>query len=580
MNKTIISFLTACFLLISSISAIGFSTHNTTIARSFDKEEAVAGESIMVTVSFTNLEVNELRGFYYTEYIPDGLSVSTENVKIDASDVTNYVFEIGQVGNVYAGYVPFRWILETPSDFSENNTINQSATLKIVYRITSSQAGTFSLDEFCWAGYYQDAAAGEKAAFGHSEDADKQTITFTANPELPVANFSGTPTTGTAPLEVSFTDSTTGDIDSRSWTFGDGGSSTAQNPTYIYDDHGAYTVSLTVTGPGGSDTETKSGYITVIEAPEPPVANFSGTPTTGMSPLLVSFTDSSAGDIDTWSWDFGDSGTSTAQNPTYTYDDAGTYTVSLTVTSPSGSDTETKNNYITVTVTPPEYILTVNIVGSGSVTLNPPGGNYDAGTVVQLTAVPGGGGGTEGMFTGWSGGLSGSDNPETITIDSDKTITATFIEIGVESGDLTSMNCVDPGSIEDSPDKPDDFPYGLIEMEIEVINAGDQAIITIYLPKVAPADYKWYKYTSTGEWVDFDRNVISNGSGDGAVFNTDRTEVALYITDNGQYDDDPAVMIIRDPSGIGFLAASGGAGSSSSGGGGCFISTAASGPAM
>ena len=225
------------------------------------------------------------------------------------------------------------------------------------------------------------------------------------------------------------------------------------------------------------------------------------------------------------------------------------------MTGPSGSDTETKNNYITVTATPPEYTLTVNIVGSGGVTLNPPGGNYEAGTVVQMTAVPGGGGGTEGMFTGWSGGLSGSENPETITMDSDKTVTATFIEIGVESGDLTSMSCVDPGSIEDSQGKPDDFPYGLIEMELAVTNAGDQAIITIYLPKVAPVDYKWYKYTSTGEWIDFDRNVISNGSGDGAVFNVDRTEVTLYITDNGQYDDDPTVMIIRDPSGLGAACA-------------------------
>jgi len=310
------------------------------------------------------------------------------------------------------------------------------------------------------------------------------------------------------------------------------------------------------------------------------VANFSGTPTTGTAPLQVSFTDSSTGEIDSWSWTFGDGGSSTDQNPTYTYDDPGTYTVALEVTGPGGSDTRTRTNYITVNAVPTEYTLSVNTDGEGSVTLDPPGGTYEAGTVVQLTAVPGGSEETEGVFTGWSGDLSGSDNPETITMDSDKTVTATFIEIGVESGDLASMSCVDPGSIEDSPGKPDDFPYGLIEMEIEVINSGDQAIITIYLPKVAPADYKWYKYTSTGEWVDFNRNVISNGTGDGAVFNVDRTEVTLYITDNGQYDDDPRVMIIRDPSGLGLPAASGGAGSSSSGGGGCFIGTLALGLAM
>ncbi|TET83275.1 MAG: PKD domain-containing protein, partial [Desulfobacteraceae bacterium] len=334
---------------------------------------------------------------------------------------------------------------------------------------------------------------------GSDTETENNYITVNEAPVPPVANFSGTPTTGMAPLEVSFTDSSTGDIDSWSWTFGDCGSNTAQNPTYTYADPGIYTVALKVTGSGGSNTRTRMNYITVTAAPQPPVANFSGNPTTGIAPLEVSFTDSSTGDIDSRSWTFGDGGTSTDQNPTYTYNDPGTYTVRFTVTGPGGTDTEIKNNYITLTSTPIEYALTVNTVGSGIVTLNPPGSNYEAGTVVQMTTVPGGGGGTEGMFTGWSGGLSGSDNPETITMDSDKTVTATFVEIGVESGGLTSMSCVDPGSIEDSPDKPDDFPYGLIEMEFEVINAGDQAIVTIYLPKVAPADYKWYKYTSTGE---------------------------------------------------------------------------------
>ena len=260
----------------------------------------------------------------------------------------------------------------------------------------------------------------------------------------------------------------------------------------------------------------------------------------------------------------------------------GTYTVSLEVAGPGGSDTEIRNDYIKATATPAEYDLTVEMTGEGSVTLDPSGTTYDQGTPVQLTALPDGSEGTEGVFTGWSGDLSGLDNPATITMDADKTVTATFIEIGTGSGDLTSMSCVDPDSLADSPDKPDDFPYGLLEMDMEVVNTGDQAIVTIYLPNAAPVDYKWYKYTSTGEWIDFDRNVVSNGGGDGAVFNIDRTEVTVYITDNGQYDDDPADMIIKDPSGLGFLTSSNGidpgssggnSSGSSSSGGGCFIRT-------
>ncbi len=80
----------------------------------------------------------------------------------------------------------------------------------------------------------------------------------------PVANFSGIPTTGTAPLEVSFTDSSTGGITEWSWDFGDTSpTNNEQNPTHTYDAIGIYTVSLTVTGPGGTDTETKTNYITV-----------------------------------------------------------------------------------------------------------------------------------------------------------------------------------------------------------------------------------------------------------------------------------------------------------------------------
>ena len=159
----------------------------------------------------------------------------------------------------------------------------------------------------------------------------------------PVADFSGSPTEGCVPLTVNFTDLSTGDITSWDWDFGDGGSSTMQNPVYEYTSGGTFTVSLTVTGPGGSDGETKTNYITVKVGP---TAEFYGTPTAGTEPLTVSFYDQSSG-ATLWSWDFGDGGTSTAQNPTHEYSQ-GTYTVSLTVTNECGSDVETKTDYIVV----------------------------------------------------------------------------------------------------------------------------------------------------------------------------------------------------------------------------------------
>lgn len=164
----------------------------------------------------------------------------------------------------------------------------------------------------------------------------------------PVAAFSGTPTSGYAPLTVTFTDASTNNPTSWAWTFGDGGTSTAKNPSHTYTAAGTYTVTLTATNAYGSDSETKTGYITVTTQPtNPPVAAFSGTPTSGNIPLTVVFTDASTNNPTSWSWDFGDGGTSTAQNPSHTYTVAGTYTVTLTATNAYGSDSEIKTGYIT-----------------------------------------------------------------------------------------------------------------------------------------------------------------------------------------------------------------------------------------
>jgi hypothetical protein len=114
--------------------------------------------------------------------------------------------------------------------------------------------------EWIWM-QYEDGGANRPIYYDINVDESIKNIQN--NPIGPVANFSGTPILGTAPLEVSFTDSSTGDVESWAWSFGDGGSSTNQNPTHTYEDPGTYGVILQVTGPGGSDMETKSGYIRV-----------------------------------------------------------------------------------------------------------------------------------------------------------------------------------------------------------------------------------------------------------------------------------------------------------------------------
>lgn len=80
-----------------------------------------------------------------------------------------------------------------------------------------------------------------------------------------------------------------------------------------------------------------------------PIADFSGTPTSGNRPLNVSFTNLSLASS-TYLWDFGDGTTSTFTNPSKTYSSTGTYTVSLTATAGANSDIEVKTNYITTTI--------------------------------------------------------------------------------------------------------------------------------------------------------------------------------------------------------------------------------------
>ena len=149
-----------------------------------------------------------------------------------------------------------------------------------------------------------------------------------------VADSSCTPATAaftSAPsgLTVAFTDAST-DPSAWNWDFGDGNTSTAQNPSYTYDSAGTYTVCLIVTNPCSADTSCTNITVTVCATP---VASF----TSSSSDLTVTFADAST-NTTSWSWDFGDGNTSNSQNPTYSYSAAGTYNVCLTANSGCATD--------------------------------------------------------------------------------------------------------------------------------------------------------------------------------------------------------------------------------------------------
>lgn len=99
---------------------------------------------------------------------------------------------------------------------------------------------------------------------------------------VPQANFSGTPTSGTAPLEVTFTDSSTGSPTNWFWQFGDGETSTEQSPVHEYAEPGTYTVSLSVSTADGGTTKTEVDYVVAEEAPA-----YTGPLDLGTDPLYL-----------------------------------------------------------------------------------------------------------------------------------------------------------------------------------------------------------------------------------------------------------------------------------------------------
>ena len=170
-----------------------------------------------------------------------------------------------------------------------------------------------------------------------------------AHAQAPVTNFSASPTSGCGPLGVQFTDQSTNNPTFWSWDFGNGQTSSLQNPAVTYITAGTYTVTLITRNTSGSDATRKTGYITVYPYPQ---AAFTSSYKLACAPANVQFTDNSTpgqGSITSWTWAFGDGTSSNQQNPSHSYSQPGYYTVSLTVVNSGGcSNTASAVRYLRV----------------------------------------------------------------------------------------------------------------------------------------------------------------------------------------------------------------------------------------
>lgn len=243
-----------------------------------------------------------------------------------------------------ATFYPWKLNRNSPSAAATNNSENNVDNVELVY-IGSPAAGTYTIQ------VDHDGTLANPQYFSLIISGIGQ-----ATPQPPVAAFTADKTTIKVGQTVNFTDQSTNSPTSWSWSFPGGtpSTSTAQNPSVTYNSAGTYSVTLTATNSTGSNSLTKTNYITV-SALQPPVANFIADKTSIMAGQSVKFTDLSTNNPTSWSWSFpgGTPSSSTAQNPTVTYNTAGTFNVTLTAVNSDGSNTMTKTNYITVSALQP-----------------------------------------------------------------------------------------------------------------------------------------------------------------------------------------------------------------------------------
>ncbi|MDI9319591.1 MAG: PKD domain-containing protein [Phycisphaerales bacterium] len=183
-----------------------------------------------------------------------------------------------------------------------------------------------------------------------SGPSSSKTATINVYPS-PIANYTSVPISGCPCTNVTFTNTSVANAPgayTTVWSFGDGYTATSNNTTHLYCASGSYNVALKVTNSAGCEnTRIDSSKVIIFEKPKgdfstskvnlckvPDTVSFNATATKGKSPY-------------TYSWDFGDGGTSTLSNPVHNYSLSGIYTVTMIVTDANGcKDTLTKLNLI------------------------------------------------------------------------------------------------------------------------------------------------------------------------------------------------------------------------------------------
>jgi PKD repeat protein len=236
-------------------------------------------------------------------------------------------------------------------------------------------------------------------AAGESAQSNTANFTVSSTPASTLnAAFTFSPITPAINQPVNFTDLSTGSIARWSWDFGDGTTSTLQNPVKRFTNGGTYTVTFAIADAAGATSRVSHVISVSSGAPVTPTiaASFDWTPGSPRAGDTLSFRDTTSGSPTSWAWSFGDGGTSRSQNPTYVFRTAGTYSVTLVASNSSSSSTTAR------TITVGDAVAAYRSLISVSAQTNGAGGSvwrteltlFNAGDAanVQLIFLPTAGG--------------------------------------------------------------------------------------------------------------------------------------------------------------------------------------------
>ncbi|NJL56497.1 hypothetical protein HC928_15985 [bacterium] len=252
----------------------------------------------------------------------DAETISCQMSIDDAADTNPFTFNFAAVNT--NGIAAYRW------DFDNDGSDDSSAQSD---SFTYTATGSFTVKLYC-------------TPTGGLPDLEL-TGNVTISAEPPVADFVVNPVSlsGFAPLTVYLTNTSTGSELSYSWSVTgpeNFGPVTTENASFTLTQVGSYTISLTATD-GISRTNTSS--VTVIVSEAPPQVNFTLSPISGTSPLMVTVQGVyvGGGSVTSWNWDFGGLGTATGQGPhTFEFTAEDVYDIVLSVNGPGGTATVTK----------------------------------------------------------------------------------------------------------------------------------------------------------------------------------------------------------------------------------------------